>query len=73
MQCRLIQDINNQDERYYNRSTKRELKKKLLLLGVTSAKHAEFIIKNILGDQSAGVNQKEKEEVARVAVGRDRR
>ena len=49
----MIHRIQSKEVRYYNRDTKRELKKQLLMLGVTSSKHTEFLMQDILGDNSA--------------------
>ena len=59
-QLRLVHDIQSREVFYYNRDTKRELKKKLLLLGVMSSKHADVVMPDILGDNSAPVNEDAK-------------
>ena len=54
---KLIHGMQSKEVRYYNRDTKRELKKQLLMLCVTSSKHVEFLMQDILWDNLAPTNE----------------
>ena len=51
---------------FYTRSTRREVKNKLLRLGITSPKKAEFVLRDLLGDSSAPTNSAERASLNRL-------
>ena len=50
-QRKLISSIHDQEKRFYSRNTRREVKNKLLRLGIISPRNAEFLLRDLLGDQ----------------------
>ena len=62
----MIHEIQNREEKYYNHGTRRELKKKMMMLSVISARNAEFLMREILGDKSAPTNQDERSSLVRL-------
>lgn len=56
----MIYDILSKGEKFYDQETKRELKKKLILLVATSARHAKFLMCDGLGDISMSMNTNER-------------
>ena len=65
-QRKLISSIHDQEKWFYSRNTRREVKNKLLRLGVFSPRNAEFLLRDLLGDQSAPTNTSEKESLIRL-------
>ena len=52
-QWKLIHELKNESKTCYGRATKTEIRNKILTLGIVKPCQANFLIKNLLGDQSA--------------------
>ena len=53
----MMYDILSKGKKFYDQETERELKKKLILLVATSARHAKFLMRDGLGDISTSMNK----------------
>ena len=52
-QWKLIHELKNESKTCYARATKTEIRNKILALGIVKPCQANFLMKNLLGDQSA--------------------
>ena len=59
-QLKTIHDLKNKSKTYYSRTMKHEVRKKILRLGIIKPCQANFIIKDLLGDESAASDECQK-------------
>ena len=52
-QLKLIHELKNESKTYYSKAMKTEIQNKILKLGIVKTCQANFLIKDLLGDQSA--------------------
>ena len=60
-QLQLIEQLRSCKKTFHVRATRREIKSKLKYLGMIKAHHAVYVIKDILGNDSAASSQTEAE------------
>ena len=59
-QLKTIHDLKNKSKTYYSGTMKHKVRKKILRLGIVKPCQANFIIKDLLGDESAAFDECQK-------------
>ena len=56
-QLKVICELRDQKAKYYSRSLKKEVKQKLSVLGIMKPHQALYVMRDLLGDESASENE----------------
>lgn len=67
-QSKIVCELREKRNIYYDRSTKREIKEKLRTLGIVKPHQASYIIKDLLGDSSAAENENQRDILERLNI-----
>ena len=67
-QNKLVFDLRNKKEVFYNRSMKHDIKTKLLKLGIVKPNEAIYVMKELMGDKSAAETENQREVLGRLQI-----